>query len=50
MFLLHQHLTTVALCVPQLSSDEVLHPERMTHTPPGEGVTLSMAGAVELAH
>lgn len=43
------HLTTVALCVSKLSSDEVLHPERLTDTSACEWVTLAVAGTVQLA-
>lgn len=45
----YQHvyfLTTIALSIGQLSSDEVFHPEGVAHTATGERVTLSMAGAV----
>lgn len=39
-------LTTVALSISQLSSDEIFHPEGMAHTTTSKRVTLSMAGAV----
>jgi len=40
--------TTVALAVPHLHPDEVLHPERVTDAALGEGVTATVLGAVQL--
>lgn len=41
-------LTTVALCISKLSSDEILHPERVADTAPCERVTLAVTRAVQL--
>lgn len=41
-------LTTIGLCVSKLNSDEVLHPERVTDAASSEGVTVAVAGAVQL--
>lgn len=40
--------TTVAFAVPHLHPDEVLHPEGVTDTTLGEGVTAPMLRAVQL--
>lgn len=42
-------LTTVALRLSKLGSDEVLHPERVADAAPRERVTLAVTRAVELA-
>lgn len=46
----HAFLTTVAFSVAQLDSDEVFHPERVADTATGKWITLSVAGAIQLAN
>lgn len=42
-------LTTVAVSIPQLHLDEILHPERVTDAAFGKGITVAMVRTVQLA-